>query len=179
MTGYQLAAYTFGQFLDRADSPRIKGFFDLEPSVVAQLEASPGFIARSGYVGEEGPDSWGIQVFPRFWVDNGDGWAPSTLSLWTDLDHLAAATYHGLHGDAYKRGREWNIPPEDWPGYVLWWAPDGHRPNWREAVERHEHLADHGPTSHAFNFKQPFAPDGKATRLDIKRIKSIAKAVSD
>lgn len=35
--------------------------------------------------GEPGPASWGDQVFPRFHTENGDGWAPSTLSLWRDL----------------------------------------------------------------------------------------------
>lgn len=174
MTVHALAVYTFGQFLDRAASPRLKDFFDLEPPVLEELERAPGFIARSGYDSDEGPESWGPQVFPKFWVDNGDGFAPSTLSLWRDLESLAAATYHGLHGSAYRRGREWNIPAVTWPGYVLWWVESAHRPDWHEAVERHEYLFDHGPTAFAFTFKSPFTPEGAGTQLDSKRVKALA-----
>ncbi|WP_417685639.1 DUF3291 domain-containing protein [Roseibium sp.] len=174
MTDFVLAAYTFGQFLNRAESPAIQSFFDIEPSVAAHLEASPGFIARSGYDSDPGPETWGKQVFPRFWTDNGDGFAPSTLSLWQDMESLAAATYHGPHGAAYKRGREWNIPAIDWPGYVIWWVPSSHKPNWAEAVERLEHLFDHGATPHAFTFKTAFDPDGIAAKLNSARVKSIA-----
>lgn len=175
MSDYHLAVYTFGQFLDRADSPKIKSFFDLEPSVLADLETRPGFIARSGYDSNGLPECWGEQVFPRFWVDNGDGWAPSSLSLWQDVESIAAATYHGGHGAAYRRGREWNIPALDWPGYVLWWVPADHRPDWREAVDRHEHLAHHGATAHAFTFKQPFAPNGQMSTLESSKVKHLAK----
>lgn len=34
--------------------------------------------------------------------------------------------------------------------------------SWGEAMERLEHLLDHGPTSHAFNFKLAFDPAGQA-----------------
>lgn len=168
-----LAVYTFGQFLDRADSPKIKDFFDMEPAVLEVLEASPGYIARSGYPGGEGPDSWGPQVFPRFWKDNGDGWAPSALSLWSGVEEIAAATYHGLHGAAYRRGREWNIPAIDWPGYVLWWVTSDHRPDWQEATERLEYLHDNGPTAHAFTFKKVFDADGTQRKLDTQRMKEL------
>ncbi|SHL41709.1 DUF3291 domain-containing protein [Roseibium suaedae] len=174
MRGYWLAAYTFGQFLDRADSPALKDFFDSEPAVLRRLEASAGFIARSGYDSGEDPKSWGTQVFPKYWQDNGDGWAPSSLSLWTDPEALAAATYHGLHGAAFKRGREWNLPAINWPGYALWWVKSGHRPDWQEAVERHEHLGDHGPSPRAFTFKQLYLPDGTPSKLDSAKVKNLA-----
>ncbi|MBD8892897.1 DUF3291 domain-containing protein [Roseibium litorale] len=175
MTAYRLAVYTFGQFVDRADSPALKDFFDIEPSVLAELEAAEGFIARSGYDSDEGPGSWGAQVFPKFWRDNGDGWAPSTLSLWTSPEALAAVTYHGRHGAAYKRGREWNLPAVEWPGYALWWVEADHRPDWREAVERHEHLGDHGPSPKAFTFKQLYRPDGTPSKLDSAKVKELAQ----
>ena len=176
MRAHHLAVYTFSQFVDRADSPVLKDFFDSEPPVLRELEAADGFIARSGYDSDEGPESWGEQVFPKFWRDNGDGWAPSTLSLWTTPEALAAATYHGQHGAAYRRGREWNIPPIEWPGYVLWWVEAGHRPDWREAVERHEHLGDHGPTPKAFTFKQLFQPDGTPAKLESAKVRKLAEA---
>lgn len=174
MNAHHLAVYTFGQFLDRADSPRVKDFFVLEPGVFRWLEERPGFVARSGYDGDEGPESWGKQVFPRFWKDNGDGWAPSTLSLWQDMETLAAATYHGLHGAAYRRGHEWHFPKAGWSGYVLWWVDAGYRPDWQEAVGRHEDLADNGPTPGAFTFKSPFSPHGHAVKLNSRKVKQLA-----
>src|SRR5262245_42473400 len=70
-------------------------------------ESSDGFIARSGYDGEPGPESCGKQVFPRFYVERGDGWSPSTLSLWRDLELPMAFTYAGIHAEAMRYGREW------------------------------------------------------------------------
>ncbi|WP_153770771.1 DUF3291 domain-containing protein [Labrenzia sp. CE80] len=171
---FHLAVYTFGQFLDRAESPKIASFFEIEPSVLAALEKAPGFLSRSGYDSDTGPASWGVQVFPRFWKDNGDGWAPSTLSLWSSVEAIAASTYHGEHGTAYRRGREWNVLPNGWTGYALWWVEAGHQPDWAEAVERHEYLADHGDGPRAFTFKRPFDPYGQATQLDAAEVKRLA-----
>ncbi|NVK33908.1 MAG: DUF3291 domain-containing protein [Rhodobacteraceae bacterium] len=175
---YRLAVYTYGPFLERANSPKIAGFFELEPSVLSSLEASPGFIARSGYPGDPNMACWGEQVFPRFWVDNGDGWAPSSLSLWQDIEHIAAATYHGMHGTAFRRGREWVVPAIDWPGYVLWWVNEAHQPDWQEAVGKLEHLHDHGATAQAFTFKQPFAADGSPRKIDTAKLKNLKTQVT-
>jgi hypothetical protein len=38
-------------------------------------------------------------------------------------------------------------------------VPEGHIPTIDEAQERLAHLEAHGPTPHAFTFKQRFAPD--------------------
>ncbi len=107
MQTYNLAVYTFGQFLAPYESQKIRGFRNAEPHAMAAIEQSEGFISRSGYDGEPGPACWGTQVFPKYWVDNGDGWAPSTLSLWRDIESIMAATYRGFHGAAYRKGRNW------------------------------------------------------------------------
>ncbi|BDA84772.1 hypothetical protein Sa4125_23140 [Aureimonas sp. SA4125] len=78
---YRLALYNFGMFRRPSDDPVNRGFHDRNDPNLRAVEASDGFISRSGYPDEPGPPSWGVQVFPRFFVDNGDGWAPSTLSL--------------------------------------------------------------------------------------------------
>jgi Domain of unknown function (DUF3291) len=88
-----LAIYNFGMFRDRAESPGNQGFRDREPVNLDAVERAPGFIGRAGYEGESKPESWGVQVYPRFYVDRGDGWAPSTLSLWADIESLMAFTF--------------------------------------------------------------------------------------
>lgn len=175
MQFHTLAVYTFNQFIAPFQSDAIKGFRDAEPGAFAAIERAEGFIARSGYEDEPGPESWGTQVFPTCWENgNGDGWAPSTLSLWTSLEALMAATYHGDHGDAYRQGHKWHIRARHIPEYVVWWVLDSHRPNWDEAVARFENLMTNGPTAQAFSFKQAYAPDGQQTKPDTALVKHLA-----
>ncbi|QDG79237.1 DUF3291 domain-containing protein [Labrenzia sp. PHM005] len=175
MPAHRLAVYTFNQFVAPFQSDAIKGFRDAEPGAFAAIENANGFFARSGYDGEEGPESWGLQVFPKCWQNlNGDGWAPSTLSLWDSMEALMAATYHGDHGDAYRQGHKWHIKANHIPEYVLWWVSDGHRPDWSEAVARFENLIAAGPNAQAFSFKQAFAPNGQRIKPDTARIKALA-----
>ncbi|MTI45600.1 uncharacterized protein DUF3291 [Roseibium hamelinense] len=176
MPDFRLAAYTFNQFVAPYQSDTIKGFRDAEPQVFQTLEKASGFLARSGYEGEDGPASWGTQVFPACWENtNGDGWAPSTLSLWSSIEALMAAVYHGPHGSVLRHGRDWHIRADHIPEYVLWWAPDGHTPDWAEAVRRFESLMEKGPQPEAFSFKSPFDADGRAYKPDIARVKTLAQ----
>ncbi|MEM9631702.1 MAG: DUF3291 domain-containing protein [Pseudomonadota bacterium] len=174
MSGHWLALYTFAQFRSRADDPANNDFFSDEPAVWAAMERADGFIARSGYDGDPGPESWGDQVFPKYWTDNGDGWAPSTISLWQDLESALAAVYLGPHVELLRLGHLFVKETEDYPPYVLWWVPIDHQPDWSEAVERHELLGDVGPTAEAFTFKTAFRPDGRATTVDARRSRDIA-----
>lgn len=165
----RLAVYNFGMFRTRAEDPANQGLRDLEPPNFAAAEQAPGFIARSGYGDEDGPPSWGEQVYPRFYVERGDGWSPSTLSLWTDLESLMVFTYAGIHAEALRRAGEWFVE-QRWPPYVLWWVAPAHVPSWTEAVRRLEHLHDHGPKPMAFHFDHAFDADGLPTVVDRKSV---------
>jgi hypothetical protein len=47
----------------------------------------------------------------------------------------------------------------------MWWVPAGHRPTIEEAVERLEHLRQHGASDHAFGWQDlPAAQLFKAAR---------------
>ncbi|GGB53057.1 hypothetical protein GCM10011316_26370 [Roseibium aquae] len=175
MSDFHLAAYTFNRFLDRYQSDRVKGFREAEPAAFAAMDAADGLVGRSGYDGEPGPASWGPQVFPKYWEDNGDGFAPSTLSLWRSIEALMAATYHGPHGQAFRQGARWHVRPTPFPAYVLWWTPYGHRPDWRDAVSRLERLGDQGPTPATFTFKTAYSPDGTVYHPDVELIKNLAR----
>jgi hypothetical protein len=171
-----LAVYNFGMFRERAASPTNQGFRDLEGPNFAGAECAPGFMGRSGYDGEEGPPSWGEQVYPRFYVERGDGWSPSTLSLWSGLESLMAFTYFGIHAEALGRAKEWFVE-QRWPPYVLWWVPRTHHPSWKEAVDRFEHLYDRGPTPTAFNFDVAFDRQGLAATIDRQSVMKQGKAL--
>jgi Domain of unknown function (DUF3291) len=161
----RLALYTFGIFRERSDHPVNQGFHDRNDGNLRAVALSEGFIARSGYLGDPGPASWGAQVFPRFYVERGDGWSPSTLSLWENLVAPMAFSYGGLHAEALRHGREWFHKPV-WPPYVLWWVAHDHTPSWTEAVAKHEYLHDHGISAAAFDFKNPFDEDARPTTID-------------
>lgn len=168
----RLALYTFGQFLRPSEDPANDGFHARNDLNFAAAEKAPGFLARSGYEGEPGPAPWGEQVYPRFHRDNGDGWAPSTLSLWTDPESAMAFIYSGIHAEAMRHGRDWFEKPA-WPPLVLWWVDAGHTPDWAEGVARLEHLADHGPTAQAFTFKEAFDAGGRPMDIDKGHVREL------
>ena len=170
---HHLALYTFGIFAKPADDKANEGFQRRNDPLLELVNKAPGMIARSGYAGEAGPESWGAQIYPRFYVEQGDGWSPSTLSTWRDLESAFAFIYFGLHAEALAHGREWFQKPQ-WPPYVFWWVTAGQYPTWTEAVKRHEYLHDHGQSAHSFNFKNAFDASGNAYQLDRARAKQIA-----
>lgn len=166
----RLALYTFGVFRLPSADPVNQGFHDRNDDNFRAVELSEGFVARSGYHGEPGPESWGRQVFPRFYVERRDGWSPSTLSLWEDLCSPMAFSYGGIHAEALKRGREWFLKP-DWPPYVLWWVAPDHVPTWQEGVERHDFLHANGASPFAFDFRRPFDHGGNPATIDRETVK--------
>jgi hypothetical protein len=175
MSGYWLAVYTFAQFRKRADDPSNDDFFDNEPAILAAMERAEGFIARSGYEDDPGPETWGEQVFPKYWQDNGDGWAPSTISLWQDLETALAAIYRGPHAEMLRLGHLFVKDTVDYPPYVLWWVSKDQQPDWVDAVDRHELLGDNGPSPEAFTFKAAFDPRGKPLAINTERSREIAQ----
>ena len=168
----KLALYTFGQFIQPSDHPSNQGFHDHNDANLAAVDRAHGLIGRSGYEGEDGPASWGNQVYPHAFVDAaGDGWAPSTLSLWTDIESLWAYTYSGIHAEALSQARQW-FQKGDWPPLVLWWTKT--QPDWAEGVARYEVLQADGPSSRALGFRQPFDAAGVALVVDRDRVRAIA-----
>ena len=170
---HHLALYTFGIFIKPAEDRANEGFQRRNDPLLALADQTPGMIARSGYAGDPGPESWGLQVYPRFYVEKGDGYSPSTLSVWRDLESAFAFIYFGLHAEALAHGREWFKKPE-WPPYVFWWVKAGAYPTWADGVRRHEYLHDNGPSAHAFTFKNAFDALDNATEVDLARAKQIA-----
>jgi hypothetical protein len=118
-----------------------------------------------------------VQVSPRFYVERGDGRAPSTLSLWVDIESLMAFTYSGVHAEALQHASDWFVP-KNWPPYLLWWVADGHRLDWHEAIARFELSHDRGPTPSAFNIKSPFDTKGSPTVVDKEAVRRLAIARS-
>ncbi len=170
--------YTFGVFIRSADDPANDGFRELNDPILNAVDQAEGLIARSGYAADPGPDSWGNEVYPEFYKEEGDGWSPATLSLWTDLESSFAFTYFGIHKRALSRGGEWFRKPE-WPPFVLWWHEAPEYPLWSDGVLRHKHLHENGPSPFAFTFKVSFDQHGKPVKLDKARLDKLRHRMSN
>ena len=171
----RLAIYNFGLFREPADSPAQSGLPRSRARGFRRRRARAGLPRPRRLCGRGRSEELGAQVFPRFYVERGDGGAPSTLSLWADIESLMAFVYSGGHAEALRRAADW-FAPKAWPPYVLWWVAEAHRPDWREAVARFERLHDRGPAPEAFDFKSPFDEQGRPTAVDREAVKRLAAA---
>ncbi|NKB72088.1 MAG: DUF3291 domain-containing protein [Candidatus Latescibacteria bacterium] len=156
----RIAFYTFAVLRESDGHEQVQGFVDRAGAAFAQAEQSEGFIDRARQ-----DASWGPDVASSFFDEDKHAGGPATLSLWTDLESVCAFAYRGVHGEAFQKRRNWFVKPE-WPTYVAWWVDDDHTPTPAEACQRQKYIHDHGPSAHAFNFKQPFDEKGQPMELD-------------
>lgn len=149
MADYQLAQVNVASFRLPIDDPVNADFVANLDRVNAIAERAAGFVWR--LVGEGG-DATDIQAFadPNMIIN---------MSVWTDVESLAAFTYRDpAHLEIMRRRREWFDKMEF--HLALWWVPTGHRPSVAEAKERLALLRQSGPTPSAFTFSRPFGPPG-------------------
>lgn len=80
------------------------------------------------------------------------------LSVWRTIDELFAFTYRSAHTEYVRRRGEWFERMKEL-FLACWYVPAGHEPTVAEAMERIGHIRRHGPTPHAFTFKQRYTVD--------------------
>lgn len=148
-TAWHVAQYNIAWMKTPLDDPAMADFHaNLDP--INKLgEVTPGFVWR--HKGDEG-NSTGTRV-------RGDDRILINFTVWENVEALFEYAFHSGHVEVYRRRREWFDHLEE-PFAVLWWIPAGHEPTVEEAEQRLRHLAAHGPSPHAFTFKQRFpAPE--------------------
>lgn len=160
-----VAFLTIGLLQEPIGHPRIEGFIDRTPAVLAGAEHSAGYIMR---MPDPQPNEWIPPVI--FQTQYASQRLSITLSLWHDLESIAAFAYHGLHAEALSKRREWFSAPLG-PAYVAWWVADDHIPTWHEAAARYDRLQQAGATPEAFDFKKAFTSDGQPVKLDPEIVK--------
>jgi len=145
MRDHDLAQLNIGRLLAPTDSPVVAEFMEALDEVNALADRSPGFVWR--FQTDEG-NATAERPFP-------DDTILVNLSTWESIDALSDYVYRTVHAEYLRRRREW-FERLDEVGIVLWWVPTGHRPSVAEAIERLEHLQQHGSTHRAFTFRHRF-----------------------
>ena len=148
MSGFHLAQINIGRLRAPVDDPMIAEFAANLDRINALAEGQPGFVWR---LTGDGNDATDIHAFdnPLMAIN---------MSVWMDLDALAAFVYRTAHREVMRRRREWFEAMETY--MALWWVPAGHRPDPAEGIARLQILERLGPTTEAFTFRNPFpAPD--------------------
>ena len=147
VTDWHIAQMNVGNLLHPQDDPRVAEFMNALDEINALAEDSPGFVWR---LQSDSGNATDIQVTddPSFIVN---------MSVWTDVESLFAFVYKTAHRGVMAKRRQWFAPPAD-AYQVLWWIEAGRLPTVDEGLERLAYLNEHGPSAHAFGFKQSFPP---------------------
>jgi len=139
----QLAQLNIGRAAAPLDSEQLRDFMENLDPINALAEASAGFVWR---LQTEDGNATAIKAWD-------DPLMILNMSVWESVESLADFVYRSAHTDFLRRRREFFEKPVE-AIQVLWWVEDGHRPTVAEALARLEHLRAHGPTEHAFTFRE-------------------------
>src|ERR1700732_1913937 len=150
---HHLAQLNIGRIRYEIDDPRMADFTNNLALVNGIAERSAGFVWR--YIDESG-NATDTRPYadPRVIVN---------FSIWESVDALERFVWQTVHKRFYGRRPDW-FEHFEGPSVVLWWVPAGHRPSVEEVVARMEHLKQHGPSDHAFDWQTASAQLWKTAR---------------
>jgi hypothetical protein len=142
---WHLAQVNLARAFAPLDSPQLADFVAMIAEINALAERSPGFVWRL-------VEDKALATYARPYEDSH---ILFNLSVWLTPEHLKAYVYRHGHADVMRQRQQWFHHP-DQPMLALWWIPAGQLPSVDEAKARLEHLRAHGPSAHAFTFRQLF-----------------------
>lgn len=141
MVSFHLAQLNIAKVRAPIGDPVMAEFVDNLERVNRLGDESPGFVWRFQ---TDAGDATSVHAF-----DDPD--ILLNLTVWESVDALKAFVYKSEHVEFLRRRREWFVP-SDLPTLSMWWIPAGELPTIDDAVRRHLHLAEHGPSEVAFPF---------------------------
>lgn len=144
---FHLAQLNIGRLVAPLEAPEIADFVAALDEVNALADAAQVFVWRFQ---TEAGDATEVRPYA-------DERIIINFSVWESIEALHQYVYRSGHAAVLARRREWFERMTE-AYLVLWWIPPGHRPTTDEAVARLDHLRRHGPSAHAFTFRQPFPP---------------------
>ena len=151
MTNFQrpahhLAQYNIARLLAPLDDPLLADFVASLDRINTLGDRSPGFVWRH-------QDADGTSTGTRVRDDDA---IIINFTVWESVEAVFEYAYRSAHVEVFRRRREWFEEMRE-ASMVLWWLPAGHIPTVEEADARLDYLRAHGPTAHAFTFKQRFS----------------------
>jgi hypothetical protein len=147
MASFHIAQLNIARALAPLDTPQMADFMNGLARINALAEESPGFVWR---LQDDVGDATSIRPFD-------DDRIIVNMSVWESVDALFQYAYYSTHVEFFRRRAEWFDKAAE-AMVVLWWIPAGHLPDVEEAKQKLFHLRAHGPTPHAFTFRQRFDP---------------------
>jgi hypothetical protein len=142
--GTQLAELNVGRLIAETDDPRVAEFMNALDQINGLGKRMPGFVWMMEGSGEPNTGNTDTKI-------GGDSRYVANLTVWDNVETLEAFVFNTLHRRFYERRREWfEVLGE--MHFVMWWVPVGHRPTMEEALQRLEHLKQHGDSDHAFGW---------------------------
>jgi len=147
---FELAQINIGRLVAPIDHAQLADFVALLDPINALADSAPGFIWRLQT--DEG-NATAVQAFE--WDAEGSAGVIVNMSVWSDVEHLAAFVFGDMHREVMRRRREWFHRMSE--AYTTcWWVPAGHRPTTAEAEERIRGLRAHGPNPEAFTIRENY-----------------------
>ena len=137
-----IAELNIGRVRYPLDDPRMAEFMENLDRVNGLADRSPGFVWRM--TGADGTNN----------MENVFEGAPDmnlNLSVWESVEDLRHFVFNTLHDRFFRRKPEW-FEILDESAFVMWEIPAGHIPTVEEAFARLEHLKEHGPSPHAWDW---------------------------
>jgi hypothetical protein len=142
--GTQLAELNVGRLIAETDDPRVAEFMNALDQINGLGKRMPGYVWMMEGSGEPNTGNTDTKI-------GGDSRYVANLTVWDNVETLEAFVFNTLHRRFYERRREWfEVLGE--MHFVMWWVPVGHRPTMEEALQRLEHLKQHGDSDHAFGW---------------------------
>lgn len=142
---WELAQLNVATLVAPLDSPELADFVANLDRINALAERSPGFVWR---LQSDDGDATGIE-------HGFGGDVIVNASVWESVEDLHNYVYKTAHAQIMSRRKEWFSRMTD--AYtVLWWVPEGHRPDSAELQMKLNLLKKEGPGSTAFTFKKSF-----------------------
>ncbi len=142
---HDLAQLNIGRLVAPTDDPRVAEFMDALDRINSLGKRMPGFVWMMQGSGEPGTGN----------TENAVGDDPqhvTNLTVWQDAKSLEEFVWNTVHRQFYERRHDW-FEVKFTMDFAMWWVPAGHRPTLDEALERLEHLREHGDSDHAFGWK--------------------------
>ncbi|KAG1649490.1 hypothetical protein GQR58_028984 [Nymphon striatum] len=139
-----LAELNVGRLLTATDDPRVADFMNNLDRINGLGKRMPGFVWMMEGSGEPGTGNTEAAI-------DGDPQYVSNLTVWESVETLEKFVWGTIHKQFYERRAEW-FEVLGGMHFVMWWVPVGHQPTLDEALERLEHLKEHGDSDHAFGW---------------------------